>query len=161
MLGSVVGSRSLSKNHLLQVVALLLMDAPRSLSAQDLSVRKTELIRAILPLRDEDLVLGQYAGYRQEAGVPPTSNAATYAACVLHIDNERWRGVPVLLRAGKGLVASGTFARVHYRADGESHLTLRVQPDPGYSMRLSLDRHPADLTFSYGGNTSLSSHVLV
>ena len=134
------------------MVALLLMDAPRSPSAEDLSASKTALLQAILPLRPEDLVLGQYAGYRQEAGVPSTSNAATYAACVLFVNNDRWRGVPILLKAGKGQVASGTFARVHYRAGGEAHLTLRVQPDPGFRLRLRLDPHPADLRFSYGGD---------
>ena len=146
------GKLSLSQNHLLQVVALLLMDAPRSQSAKDLSESKTRLLRAIRPLRHEDLVLGQYAGYRQETGVPSASNAATFAACVLHVDSDRWRDVPVLLKAGKGLCASGTFARVHYRAEGEAHFTLRVQPNPGYSLRLHLDRSPEDLKFSYGGD---------
>ena len=129
------------------------MDRPASSAAEDVSRSKAALLRTIRPLRPEDLVLGQYSRYREEEGVAPHSNASTFAACVLSLNSERWSGVPVLMRAGKGLRASGTFVRVHFKGGTWSEggtggvLTLRVQPDPGYSLAVGL----ADLKFSYGG----------
>ena len=69
---------------------------------------KAKVFRAIRPLRPQDLVRGQYAGYRQEKGVAPDSTVETFAALRLHIDSWRWEGVPFFIRAGKRLATSCT-----------------------------------------------------
>ena len=110
------------------------MERPQSLDPSlDIRERKIELMRSIRPIKAEDLVTGQYAGYQEEVGVKQGSMTATYAAAVLYVDNDRWKGVPVLLVAGKALDQSTTFIKIHFKSATQNILTLRVQPDPGYS----------------------------
>jgi glucose-6-phosphate 1-dehydrogenase len=134
--------RDILQNHLLQVCALLLMDEPSSWSAEDVAAEKERTLRLISPLEPEDTLLAQYEGYKEEPGVADDSVACTYAACVLHMDCDRWRGVPLLLKAGKGLDTSATTARVHFRSttpgDTGSALTFYVQPNPGYSISVPI-----------------------
>lgn len=101
--------RDVIQNHLIQVLALLAMEAPVSLHPDDIRDEKSKLLRAIPPLTPEDCILGQYVaangkpGYRDDPTVPPNSKCPTYAACKLSINNDRWMGVPFILKAGKAL----------------------------------------------------------
>ncbi|KAJ2000396.1 Glucose-6-phosphate 1-dehydrogenase, partial [Coemansia thaxteri] len=89
-------------NHLLQVLSIVAMHQPQSLRSEDIRDRKTEVLRRILPIQLEDTLLGQYVGtkdaskpgYKDDDTVPKDSITPTFAQCVLHVDNDRWRGVP-------------------------------------------------------------------
>ena len=104
-----VGSiRDVVQNHLLQVVALLAMDAPVSRDATSMHAEKLRLFRAMRPLQPTDVVRGQFRGYRDEAGVAAGSQVETFAALRLYIDNWRWAGVPFYIRTGKKLALTST-----------------------------------------------------
>jgi glucose-6-phosphate 1-dehydrogenase len=99
--------RDMFQNHLLQVLAVIGMEAPARFAATPLRNEKVKLLDAIgVCSREEALehiVTGQYAGYHQEKDVAPDSRTPTYAAVELQVDNWRWRGVPFFLRSGKAL----------------------------------------------------------
>lgn len=95
--------RDVVQNHLLQVIALLAMDAPVRNHPDAVRDEKTRLFRAMQPLDPAKVVRGQFRGYRQEQGVAPDSQVETFAAMCLHIDTWRWAGVPFYIRAGKCL----------------------------------------------------------
>jgi glucose-6-phosphate 1-dehydrogenase len=92
--------------HLFQVVAEVAMEPPASLSADDLQAAREEVIGSFRPLDPAEVVLGQFEGYRDLEGVDPHSTVDTYVAARLWIDNDRWRGVPFILRTGKRLAQS-------------------------------------------------------
>jgi glucose-6-phosphate 1-dehydrogenase len=108
--------RDVVQNHLLQVVALLTMDAPVGDDADRLRDEKHRALRAIRALAPGDVVRGQFRGYRDEPGVAPDSNVETFAAVRLHVDTWRWSGVPFYIRAGKRLPVTATEVRVELRA---------------------------------------------
>jgi glucose-6-phosphate 1-dehydrogenase len=100
--------RDVVQNHLLQVTALLAMDAPAGWDHDALRAEKIRLFRAIRPLDRKTVVRGQFRGYRAEAGVASDSEVETFAALRLHIDTWRWAGVPFYIRAGKCLPITAT-----------------------------------------------------
>ena len=100
--------RDVVQNHLLQVVALLAMDAPIGSDPASIHMEKLRLFRAMRPLRAEELVRGQFRGYRDEEGVAKDSDVETFAALRLHIDTWRWAGVPFYIRTGKCLPITST-----------------------------------------------------
>lgn len=100
--------RDVVQNHLLQVIALLAMDAPVGRDADSMRAEKLRLFRAMRPLHPKHVVRGQFRGYRGEAGVSADSQVETFAALCLHIDTWRWAGVPFYIRAGKCLPITAT-----------------------------------------------------
>jgi glucose-6-phosphate 1-dehydrogenase len=100
--------RDVVQNHLLQVVAHIAMEPPASMSADALRDAKAAVLSRARPLAAEDVVRGQYAGYRDEDGVAPDSNVETFAAMRLAIDSARWHGVPFFIRTGKRLPTTVT-----------------------------------------------------
>ena len=100
--------RDVVQNHLLQVVALLAMDAPISDDGGAIQAEKLRLFRAMKPLQPGNIVRGQFSGYRDEPGVAPDSQIETFAALRLEIDTWRWAGVPFYIRAGKCLPLTAT-----------------------------------------------------
>lgn len=100
--------RDVVQNHLLQVMALLAMDAPVGHEGNASATEKLRLFRAMRPLKREDVVLGQFRGYRDELGVDKESSVETFAALRLYIDTWRWAGVPFYIRAGKSLPLTTT-----------------------------------------------------
>ncbi|CAG0958174.1 glucose-6-phosphate 1-dehydrogenase [Burkholderiales bacterium] len=105
--------RDVVQNHMLQVVALLAMDAPAGRDPQSMLAEKLRLFRAMRPLDPSQVVRGQFRGYRDEKGVAADSRVETFAALCLHIDTWRWGGVPFYLRAGKCLPITATEVRVN------------------------------------------------
>lgn len=105
--------RDILQNHMLQVVALLAMEAPASLD--DIGEETLAVLRRMSPLSPDTTVRGQYAGYRDEPGVDPHSTTETFAASRLKIGSSRWQGVPFFLRAGKHLQANATEAVIELR----------------------------------------------
>ncbi len=100
--------RDVIQNHMLQIVAMLAMDAPVGDDATAIHAEKLRLFRAMRPLQAGNVVRGQFKGYRDEAGVAKDSNVETYAALKLEIDTWRWAGVPFYIRAGKRLPITST-----------------------------------------------------
>ncbi len=103
------------QNHMLQVVANLTIDPPTGENHDSVRDRKSELMRAIRPLAPENIVRGQYEGYRSVAGVAPGSQVETFVAVKLEIDSWRWAGVPIYVRAGKMLPVTCTEAVVEFK----------------------------------------------
>jgi glucose-6-phosphate 1-dehydrogenase len=95
--------RDVVQNHVLQVVALLAMEPPGRRDFAAVNSEKLKVLEAFRPLHPDDLVRGQYAGYRDEPRVARDSEVETYCALRLHIDTWRWSGVPWFVRSGKFL----------------------------------------------------------
>ena len=108
--------RDVLQNHLLQVTALLAMDAPISGDPEALRAEKLRLFRAMRPLDPAEVVRGQFDGYRQVDGVAADSNVETFVALCLHIDTWRWAGVPFYIRTGKQLPLTTTQVVVDMKA---------------------------------------------
>jgi glucose-6-phosphate 1-dehydrogenase len=114
--------RDVMQNHLAQVLALLAMEKPVSLAADDVRDEKVKVLRSVAPIALGDVVLGQYTagggtpGYRDDPGVPPCSRTPTFASVALFIDNDRWAGVPFIVKAGKALNERLALVRVQFRA---------------------------------------------
>jgi len=100
--------RDVIQNHLFQIVALLAMEPPPDRGFGAVHNEKAKVFQAMRPLRRDDLVRGQYAGYRKEAGVAKNSDVETFCALRLFIDSWRWQDVPWYIRAGKCLATTAT-----------------------------------------------------
>ena len=130
--------RDVVQNHMLQVTALLAMEAPVRNDPDAVRDAKAQLIKAIRPLTSDDTVRGQFHGYRDEQGVAPDSRVETFAAVRLHIDSWRWSGVPFLIRAGKCLPVTTTEVWVELKRP-PLHIFPEDEPAGGnhYRFRLS------------------------
>jgi glucose-6-phosphate 1-dehydrogenase len=153
--------RDMIQNHVINLLALVAMEAPISAKADDIRNEKYKVLSAIEPPSHEEVwamsARGQYGagtidgravkGYRQEQDVAPDSNTETFAAVEFYVENWRWAGVPFFLRSGKRLprkVAeiAVTFKPIPHRFYGESTdhiepnvLVIKIEPDEGISMR--------------------------
>ncbi len=107
--------RDVVQNHLLEVVALLAMEPPVGIDADDLRTEKVKVFKAMPPVDPAQVVRGQYRGYREEEGVDPNSDTETYAALRFDVDSWRWAGVPFYVRAGKKLAVTGTEVVVEFK----------------------------------------------
>lgn len=140
--------RDVVQNHLLQVLSLVTMEAPAGVEAEAINDQKANVFRCMPEADPAHYVRGQYEGYLEVAGVKPNSTTETYCAMRLHIDNRRWHGVPILIRAGKALPERVTEVRVLFRRpaplgghsrekiDATNELVLRIDPAPGARLRL-------------------------
>ena len=104
--------RDVVQNHLLQVIALLAMDAPVGRDPESMRAEKLRLFRAMQPLDHGHVVRGQFRGYRDEVGVAPDSQVETFVALKLRINTWRWADVPFYIRAGKRLPITATEVKV-------------------------------------------------
>jgi glucose-6-phosphate 1-dehydrogenase len=100
--------RDVIENHLLQVVACLVMESPSSDHPESVRDEKARALAAVAPIEEKSLVRGQFSGYRSEPGVAPDSQVETFAAVRLAINGPRWEGVPFYIRAGKCLPVTRT-----------------------------------------------------
>jgi glucose-6-phosphate 1-dehydrogenase len=100
--------RDVVQNHLLEVVAFLAMEPPPAGDREALRDEKTKVFKAIRTLSPENVVRGQFRGYRDEEGVARDSNVETFAALRLNVDSWRWQGVPFYIRTGKHLPVTAT-----------------------------------------------------
>ena len=126
--------RDVIQNHLFQIVALLAMEPPAYRGFDAVHVEKQKVFRAMRPLAPDDLVRGQYTGYRQEPGVAKHSDVETFCALRLFIDSWRWEGVPWYLRSGKCL------------AETVAEVLVELKPPP---QRLFEDSVPEDGLANY------------
>ena len=108
--------RDVVQNHLLQVLANVAMEPPaRTSDYETIRDEKVKVLKTIPPLRPQDVVRGQFRGYRDEAGVAPDSTVETFAAIRLSVHSWRWEGVPFYIRAGKSLPVNCTEVVVKLR----------------------------------------------
>jgi glucose-6-phosphate 1-dehydrogenase len=133
--------RDVIENHLFQVVALLAMEPPGTLDAEALHDEQAKVFRAIKPLAPENVVRGQFNGYRSEPGVKPDSQVETFAAVRFEIDNWRWYGVPWVIRAGKSLPVTYDDALVTLKRppfvrydDKRNYVRFRLGPEISISL---------------------------
>jgi len=108
--------RDVIQNHLFQIVALLAMEPPAGRNFGAVQTEKATVFKAMRALKPDDMVRGQYVGYRQEQDVAKNSDVETYCALRLLIDSWRWDGVPWYLRSGKYLPATATEVLVELKA---------------------------------------------
>jgi glucose-6-phosphate 1-dehydrogenase len=130
--------RDVVQNHLLQVIALLAMEAPVGHESRAMQTEKLRLFRAMRPLDPKEVVRGQFRGYRSENGVAKNSQVETFAALRLHIDTWRWADVPFYIRAGKSLAVSATEVMVNLKNPPLAVFdTGATMPANYYRLRLS------------------------
>jgi glucose-6-phosphate 1-dehydrogenase len=149
--------RDVIQNHLFQVVALLAMEPPASRDFGAVHSEKAKVFQAMRPLTPDDVVRGQYAGYRGEPDVAKRSDVETFCALRLFIDSWRWEGVPWYLRSGKYLPDTATEVLVELKpvpqrlfADSEpptgrsNYLRFRISPDPAIALAARVKRAGED-----------------
>ncbi len=130
--------RDMVVTHLFQIVAFMAMEPPTALEPAPISEEKNKVFRSMAPIQPQDVVRGQYTGYRAEEGVDPESDTETFIALKCTIDNWRWAGVPFFLRTGKRLAEGQRIISIAFReppksmfpagsgvgAQGPDHLTF-------------------------------------
>jgi len=153
--------RDIFQNHMIQLLTLTAMEAPVAFNADAVRDEKLKIIRSLRPLKGEEALLNTYRaqyvagtiegkrvpGYKDEAGVSPTSLTETYLAMRLFIDNWRWAGVPFYLRSGKRLAKRSTCIAIHFSqvplplfgwrnmaGHAPNILMINVQPDEGITL---------------------------
>lgn len=139
--------RDVIQNHLFQVIANLAMEPPVRGDSESFRDEKVKVLKAIPPLSAEDVVRGQFLGYRKEPGVAPHSTVETFAALRLRIDTWRWQGVPFHIRAGKHLPVTCTEVVVRLRrppvtfetcCSPPNHVRFRISPDVAIALGMTV-----------------------
>lgn len=141
--------RDVIQNHLFQIVALLAMEPPATRNYGSVQAEKAKVFEAMRPLTPNDVVRGQYAGYRKEEDVAKNSDVETFCALRVFIDSWRWAGVPWLLRSGKYLSNTATEVLVEFKPapqrlfadsapmDGRAnYLRFRCSPDAAIALAI-------------------------
>lgn len=147
--------RDVVQNHLLQMIALLAMEPPSSDAPNALRDERSKVLTAMQPFQPENLVRGQYVGYRWEKGVDVDSDTETFVALKTEIDSWRWAGVPWYVRAGKSMPATVTEAIIEFKrpprlmfidpdhAPRSNHLRFRMKPDDSITLEMQAKK-PGD-----------------
>ena len=175
-------TRDIVQNHLLQLLMVMAMEPPVAFNADEVRDEKVKVLRSLKPIRGEDVatltVRGQYGpgnfagkpvpGYRHEPNVSPTSCIETFVAMRIEIDNWRFAGVPIYIRAGKRLTKRVTEISVHFKEVPHALLAqqgpvdpdvlaIRIQPDEGIGLRFvakvpgpTMTLRPVTMDFRYG-----------
>jgi glucose-6-phosphate 1-dehydrogenase len=139
--------RDMVVTHLSQILGFVAMEAPASLDAGHLRDAKAAVFAAVAPFEAADAVFGQFDGYREEDGVDPSSRTETFVALRVAVDNERWRGVPFLLRTGKAM------------AEGRRVVTITLR-EPTVDIFDGTHR-PNELVFELTDDPQIAVEVLV
>ncbi|WP_234730397.1 glucose-6-phosphate dehydrogenase [Acidocella facilis] len=140
-------NRDVLQNHLLQILAHVVMDPPTGEESEAMRDQKSSLLKAVRPIEPADVVRGQYRGYRESDGVRPGSTVETFIAVRLFIESWRWEGVPIYIRTGKNLPVTATEVSVQFRRppretfgelvpNGSAHMRFRLSPDTAIGMGL-------------------------
>jgi glucose-6-phosphate 1-dehydrogenase len=121
--------RDVIQNHLFQVLCNLAMEPPVRPDAESIRDEKVKVLRAIRTLAPDDMVRGQFRGYRSEPGVRPDSTVETFGALKLEVDSWRWRGVPFFIRSGKNLPVTCTETVVRLRQAPTMYRQVDLKPN--------------------------------
>lgn len=137
--------RDMLQNHMLQVLALIAMEPPCKIDAREIRREKTKVLAATR--LGDNVLLGQYIGYKDEDGVKESSQTPTFVAGDLYIDNWRWKGVPFHFMTGKKMPVDCVEVVIKFKAppqqlfeghDGNDRIVMRLQPDPHLDMRIDI-----------------------
>jgi glucose-6-phosphate 1-dehydrogenase len=174
--------RDMVVTHLLHVLGFIAMEPTSRLDAQSLRDATGKVFDAIKPLDPSRVIFGQYDGYRAEPGVAPDSGVETFAALEVHLDNQRWAGVPFQLRTGKALAESRHTVTLGFKEPARgmfelipetsvatarsNELTFELS-DPGVIWVDFLAKEPgakmslgaASLTFRYGDSFTVANEL--
>ncbi len=140
--------RDMIVTHLMQILAVVAMEPPPSLEPRALVEEKSKVFRSTLPLDPDEVVRGQYEGYRDEPGVAPDSEVETFVAAKVRVDNWRWAGVPFFVRTGKAMAEGARVVSIAFREPpksmfpdeagvglaGPDHLTFDLADTPRLSL---------------------------
>ncbi|KAJ3158957.1 Glucose-6-phosphate 1-dehydrogenase [Geranomyces michiganensis] len=146
--------RDVVQNHLMQWIVLLGMEPPKSLGADDIHEAKLKFISECRAVSPDDVLVAQYEAsksdkekkaYRDDETVKDDSKAATFATAVMYVDNERWKGVPFVIRAGKALDETRAEVTLHFKTPAKalfptaapSTFTVRDHPEKSHTLTLS------------------------
>ncbi len=148
--------RDVFQNHLMQILCLIAMESPVSLSADDVRDEKVKVLKAIKPLQMSDTVVGQYTesskgkgdGYKDDESIKklnPNSNQITFAQSVVWVNNARWNGVPFICKCGKGLDKRNAEVRIQFGNEGIclfpqasfNELVIRLQPSEAIWLKIN------------------------
>jgi len=145
--------RDVMQNHLLQVLTLLAMERPISFSAEDIRDEKVRVLRGMPAIEPKNVIIGQYEksldgskpSYKEDESVPKGSRCPTFASMVAYIKNERWDGVPFILKAGKALNEQKTEVRIQFKdvTSGifkdipRNELVIRIQPNESVYIKMN------------------------
>ncbi len=130
--------RDVIQNHLLQIVSYLAMEAPSAAYGEGVRDEQAKVLRTVRPMTIENMVRGQFRGYRDEPGVSKDSYMATYAALRMHVDSWRWHGVPFYVRAGKRLAMTCTEVTVELKVPPPV-VFAEAAPSMGNTVRFRLN----------------------
>ncbi|XP_006625332.2 glucose-6-phosphate 1-dehydrogenase isoform X1 [Lepisosteus oculatus] len=169
--------RDVMQNHLLQMLSLVAMEKPASTSSDDVRDEKVKVLKCVRPVSLDDVILGQYVGdpngegeaklgYLDDQTVPRGSRTATFATAVLFVQNERWDGVPFVLRCGKALNERKAEVRLQFcdvpgdifgKHCKRNELVIRVQPNEAVYAKMMTKKpgmffnpEEAELDLTYG-----------
>ena len=163
--------RDMLQNHILQVISMLAMEAPCKMNARELRREKTKVLAATR--LSENIILGQYDGYRNEEGVDPNSGTPTYLAGTLFVDNWRWKGVPFNVMTGKKMPYGCVEVVIKLKAppiklyedEINDRIVIRLQPNPHLDIRLDIKSpgladnvEPATLTVNYPTDRAIDGY---
>lgn len=155
--------RDIVQNHLIQLMTLVTMEAPKSFNAAQIRNKKLEIIKNIKKLSTGEIesstVRGQYEGFLKEDKINPNSQTESYALIKTQIENPRWSGVPFYLRTGKKLTGKVTSIIIQFKGKGHkipNHITIQIQPNEGIGIELAAKKpglatelEPVDMEFCY------------
>jgi glucose-6-phosphate 1-dehydrogenase len=167
--------KDVGQNHLLQMLALIAMEPPGTIDAENIRKERAKALSRLQPFTERSIttriVRGQYEGYRHESGVREHTQTETYFRIESYIDNPRWRNVPFYLESGKEMSETKTEINIYFKnntndakyEDRQNVLTFRIQPDelikigfwvktPGFTMNVE----PKVLKFKYSDYESHS-----
>ncbi len=133
--------------HLFQVMAFVVMEPPTALEPRAISEEKNKVFRSMLPVNCDDVVRGQFNGYRELEGVPRDSDTETFIALKVGIDNWRWAGVPIYLRTGKRMAEGMRIISIAFKEAPRS----MFPPGSGVG-----SQGPDHLTFDLADNSKVS-----
>ena len=163
--------RDMLQNHILQVLSLVAMEPPSKMDAKEIRREKVKVLAATR--MSENVILGQYDGYKSEEGVDPHSGTPTYFAGTLYVDNWRWEGVPFNVMTGKKMPYGCVEVVVKLKApplklyEGEvnDRIVMRLQPNPHLDIRMDIKSPGLDdnlelatLTHSYPQDRAIDGY---
>ena len=163
--------RDMLQNHILQVLSLIAMEPPCNMTAKEIRREKTKVLAATR--LGEDVVFGQYEGYRNEEGVDSNSHTPTFVAGTLYCDNWRWEGVPFRVMTGKKMPYGCVEVVIKLKApplklyEGEvnDRIVMRLQPNPHLDIRMDIkspglndDLERATLTHPYPQDRAIDGY---
>lgn len=148
--------KDVGQNHLLQMIALSTMDTPSAFNDKEVTKSRVDVLKNLIPEPDT-LVVGQYEGYLSEKDITPDSKTETYFAFKTHIENDRFRGVPIYVRGGKHLTRTATEIAIvfkntenrifsHLKTGVEPNILIyRIQPNEGIVLKIMTKKPGHDL----------------